>query len=275
MEIMRYGDMNRLREPKLEKNEPSCDRMNTYDISRMIAKRTKFRTTDVLEVINAFCDVAAMCIVERKTIDLKWFKIYMKWERNRNPIYRRKKDREYWSYGQFRPIVTFVPKMLALFCGHKRLDSDILYRAIIPYLEIRDGNGDIDEYLEKIKDKYELTQQLGRNYIIDEDGYLIYEKGDRRTKHRYFDENFHPTYIEKVHFTRAKKLLIADYWRIKKAGGDPGSFRRYVMGGLVLRGYIPVPEKFQEEFLESIRIEEEEYQKRMAEIAYGNTDIVG
>lgn len=201
----------------------------------MIAKKTKFRVSDILEVINCFCDVSALLIAQRKTLDLKWFKIYNKWERDAMPKYKRIPGNEHWSFGRFIPTLYLTPKLFALFCGHERYDSDNFYRVILPYVpeEMRTRH----KVVKSIQEKIVIDDLLGKPFMVDEESFIIKRDCDKYKKRRFFDEDFHPTYLEASRYRKRKMHYIYLYWQKKKAGEYDGSFSDFVYGNLTREGF--------------------------------------
>lgn len=220
---------------KTEDNEPEAEMCNMYDMARKIAKKTKFRVIDVMEVLREVGPCMYMMLLERKSVNLGCIKIRSKWKRFIYPRYVHDKDFSFWSFGYYYPIITFDNKYKYLYEGISRAKADVTVNEISPYFP--DGVNNIEDLKKYVKKILYETSSKGKDVIIDSEGYVKpYVQEKINTKRYKFDENFHPTFIEKkVYFAKRRKYI--NEWRRLVENGRTDLKFDYVINKLREEGF--------------------------------------
>lgn len=214
------------------KNEPVADEVGIHKLSTMIAHKTKFRVADVEEVMKEAAFALYALLLERKTVNLGGIKLKTKWFPYEEPRYVRLGN-GYWTFGYYFPRIEMVKDGRLLYSGRDGEFNPDFIEGILPYLP--DDVKNEEDIIKFSLDIMEATCQEGKDVIIDEEGYII--QTDPKKKRKYFDETFHPTYLEMVHYHMARKKAIGEYYKKKNDGEDVGDLNDYVYSQLRERGF--------------------------------------
>ena len=239
MKGIRRQDIESLRKPTSSSKEPIAEIVGTYYMARMISKKTKFRVLDVKEVLDEVGPCIYALLLQRKTINFNGINIRSKWFRHGYPKYIRTNghlnDEGYWTYGYFKPTIDFEKKEYLMYGGFsgEHMDDYMnpLLERVTPYLpEGINTEQDLIEYVDGI---IKETCQLGKDYIIDEEGYVI-PIPPKRKRHK-FNPDFHPNIIERIRYKMLRKRYLIEYHNSKNTD-NPLPFE-YVFESLAKHGF--------------------------------------
>lgn len=212
-----FNDLNK---PLPSSEEPEMPYVGTYDMARMISKKTKFRVLDVKEVLDEVGPCIYGILLQRKSVRFGGIYLRSAWTRFRFPKFVRfegpNDDNGYWTYGYLKPKIEMDKQYQLLYSGERGYFPDKFIETIMPY--VPDGITNIDDVLQYSISMMEETCQLGKNLVIDEDGYTI-PMPPRRKKYK-FDPGFHPTWLELIRYKKLKRRLFAEY-HARKDTDDP------------------------------------------------------
>jgi hypothetical protein len=214
---------NVLRRPDPKSEEPIMPSVGTYEMARMISKKTKFRVLDVKEVLDEVGPCIYGILLQRKSVNFDGITIRSAWNRFRFPRFIRfessNDNNGYWAFGYLLPKIEFEKQMEMMYAGavgafpKKFLDK---IRAYVPsFLETAE---DIRQYS---LDMMAETGQLGKETCVDKEGYTI-PMPPRRKKYK-FNPDFHPTWIERFRYRMLRRRLLSEY-HARKYTDDPLPF---------------------------------------------------
>lgn len=210
-----------LNRPKEDCIEPVPRAIGTYDMARMIAKKTKFRVLDVKEVLDEVGPCIYGILLSRQSIRFDGLNIRSAWKRFGRPKFIRfeggSDDNGYWTYGYFYPQIDMEKQWQMLYSGAKGSMPKEFIDRIKPYLpEGIETPDDIYIYCTSIMEE---TAQMGKNTVVDEYGFTI-PLPPRRRRYK-FDPNFHPTAREWREYLYKKGKLLLEYHELKRNGKKP------------------------------------------------------
>lgn len=229
MNIVPPKNFENLKTPTESCNEPIAQEVGTYNISRMIAKKTKFRVCDVEEVVKELGSVLFMLLLERKTVNLDGLYLRNRWNPLNEPKYIRN-DEEYWTFGYFNPKVELDLQKRSLFIGKDISYKDEFIEKLLPYAP--DGIESIEDLRALSLEIMKETCKDGKDVIVGEDGYIISDS----KKKKFFDENFHPTWGEYAKYHSERKKAIKRYWELRRSGEEV-DFKEFVTNELEKGGF--------------------------------------
>ena len=230
MTIVQPKNFESLRPAPYNTEEPTAKEVGVHELSRKIAHKTKFRVVDVEEVVTEACYALYAMLLERKSVNLNGLYLQNRWNPLVEPRYVRNED-GYWTFGYFSPKIEFDTQRRMMFIGQNGVYRDDFMEKILPYLDedIEDSDDLRDAVLETMKE----TSQLGKNILVDEDGMFL-PKG--KTKKRFFDEDFHPTFGEISSYNAAKRRALRKYWEKKRSGEEP-DFIEFIKSEIESEGF--------------------------------------
>lgn len=208
MRILKKEFYDCLRKPYPSSGEPIAEEVGVYQLSRMIAKKTKFRVADVQEVLKEVGPAIFALLLQRKSIKLGHINICSRWHRTEWPRYVQ--DEQMWQFGYFVPTLLLEQADLLAYIGKTSNRTDAVAEEVSPYLS--NGEKTIEDIIETSKAVAKENAALGKDFIIDEDGYVIPPEGSKKKKYL-FDENFHPTYYERYRFAMLRRRFAKE-WKI-------------------------------------------------------------
>lgn len=218
--------------PYALKDEPIADEVSVHKLSTMIAHKTKFRVSDVEEVIKEIGPALCSLLIQRKTMNFGGVKIRNRWVPYEEPKYIRNGD-GYWTFGYFMPKVEFNKDARLMYSGRSGGFSEDFVDSLLPYMPDEIKNE--DDIVKLSYDLMEATGQLGKGVIVDEEGYIV-QKNPKK-KRRYFDETFHPTYAERMNFIIAQRSAYKEYNERTKAGEGLGPASLFVIQKMKDNGF--------------------------------------
>lgn len=238
MKIIDKSKFNALRTPTNPK-EPVADIVGVHKLSTMVAHKTKFRVADVEEVIKETTYAIYSLLLQRKSVDLNGVKLVNRWVPYDEPKYIRNGE-GFWTFGYFFPKIEMSKDGRMIYRGADGEYNKDFIDAILPYLP--DGIVDENDIINMAKEIIEETNKLGKEMIVDEEGYII-PKGKKKKRIK-FDETFHPSWEETIRYQVARKKLIVEYWEKKKNGEEvPPTLGEYVVNGLLSQGFRVGPDR--------------------------------
>lgn len=207
-----FKDLNK---PSRFSTEPVAKEVGTYDMARMIAKKTKFRVLDVKEVLDELGPCVYGILLSRKTAKFDSIYIRSKWKRFRFPRFVRYEgpndNNGYWTYGYYYPIIDMDKPFYMLYAGKAGSMSEEFIDRIEAYVDCEfDDANDLVTYSRSMMDE---TGQLGKDQVVDKEGYTI--PLPPRRKRYFFDPDFHPTFLEKRRYQRLKRRFLCEYHAYK------------------------------------------------------------
>lgn len=219
--------------------EPVPDEINFNQLCKMISKKTKFRETDIKEVLNEFDSAVYALMIQRKGLDFGAVHITLKWQRLMFPRYVRdglNTEEGHWVFGFFKPAVVFDPCGKNLFLGINLNSSNKFIDSILPYFpeEIKTK----EDIINLAKKEYDETCKLGKETCVDEDGFLFFPNGVKKTMKRVrFNEKFHPTYYEKKNFLIARGRTMKAWKELSEEEKSKLNYREFFLSKLKEFGY--------------------------------------
>lgn len=206
---------NSLRKPGPNTKEPIAKSVGTYDMARMISKKTKFRVLDVKEVLDEVGPCIFGILLQRKTVDFGGLYIRTSWNRLRFPRFvgfeGPSDDKGYWTFGYYLPKIDMDKQYEMMYAGAKGVCPDSVWERIKAYMpEFVHNPDEAQEYSLNIMAE---TGQLGKETVIDEDGYTI-PIPPRRKKYKW-DPDFHPSWIERFRYRMLKRRFLSEYHAMK------------------------------------------------------------
>lgn len=213
MKILKKEFYTFLRKPAPSSGEPIAEEVGIYQLSTMIAKKTKFRVADVQEVLREVGPAIFALLLQRKSVKLGYINIGSRWRRTEWPRYVQ--DEEMWQFGYFVPTLCLERSALMLYRGDIPTKTDEIAEEVAPYMP--NGERTVEDIVETSKAVAKENAALGRNYIVDKDGYVIPPEGSKKKKYL-FDENFHPTYYERYRFLMLRRTFAKE-WKTGLANG--------------------------------------------------------
>lgn len=204
-----------LNKPSRFSTEPIAKEIGTYDMARMIAKKTKFRVMDVKEVLDEVGPCIYGILLGRKTAKFDGIYIRSKWRRLRFPRFIRYEGTNgadgFWTFGYYYPIVDMDKSFYMLYAGNDGSFSEDFVNRIEAYIDCEfDDADDLVTYSRCMMDE---TGQLGKDQVIDDEGYTI-PMPPRRKRYK-FDPDFHPTMLERRRYQRMKRRFLCEYHAMK------------------------------------------------------------
>jgi len=214
--------IRQIKKKKDPKNYPVAENFPLYEIARMISKKTGYRLNDILDVIDEFTYALAAVITMRKNVDMNGIKIKQQWVPEKVPSFYYYKDYNIWSYGNFIPIIEFEQVVYDLYRGNMSENSD-KFKQYFQYIDGKPKNG---EEASNIVDKKIIDiMSLGKNVLIDENGFIIKKSNSKRNK--LFFEWFNPTFQQR----RRYYFLVAPIWeevkKMEKSGETKENIHKY------------------------------------------------
>lgn len=204
-----------LKNPTESCNEPLSDEVGVHAISKMIAKKTKFRVADVEEVMREVGPVIFAILLARKTVDLDGVYLRNRWVPNDIPRYIRNGD-GFWTFGYFNPKLELDRQKRSMYIGKDIVYRDNIVEDTAPYLsdEIKTADDMRALSIAYMKE----TGALGKELLVDEEGYYFTNK--KKGRKRFFDKDFHPTWGELMSYYANRHRAIQKYQKLKSEGKD-------------------------------------------------------
>lgn len=221
---------------------PKSKNVGIYEMACMIAKKTKFRVSDIQEVLEEVGPCIYGILLNRKTANFGNIVISSRWNRLKYPRFVRN-DEGYWVFGYYLPGIQF-DKM----CEKMYYASDAVYTEdFLQNLKYYFSNEieSVEEAKEKVNNIISETSKQGKHLVVDENSY-IKPIPDllRQAKIYKFDEEFHPSWFEKQKFFNVRRHYIKEMKKLRES--NPEIDYKWVIEQLKKDGFI----KFEDNDLE-------------------------
>lgn len=206
-----------LKKPQPNSPEPLAKTVGIYDLSLLIARKTKFRVWDVKEVLEEVGPAIYAQLLQRKTVNLGGVNIRSKWQRLDFPRYVQGEN--IWQFGYFKPMIDFEKPYHMLYYGVNTVGPKGFVESIAPYMP--NGEKTLEDLINSSNAAAKETAQLGKDMVVSKNNTIIYPEGSRLKKTRYFREDFHPDILERRRYHTCKSVAIARYKKGQAEGIYP------------------------------------------------------
>lgn len=250
MKIIPHELFKPIRKDSKNADIPKNKTVGVYEMACMIAKKTKFRVSDIQEVLDEVGPCIYGILLSRRSAKFGNVVISSRWTRLKYPRYVRNED-GYWVFGYFMPAVQFDKMSEKMYDASDAVYSEEFIENLRYYFS-KDIETE-DDAKKRVLEIMKETCQLGKNTVVGEDGRILLIPGLLRQAKTYkFDEDFHPSWFDKQIYYNVRRHYIKEMKKLQKE--DPTINYKWVIQQLKNDGFI----KYHENDLENISEENED-----------------
>lgn len=238
MKIIPHELFKPIRKDIPSQNLPKNKNVGIYEMACMIAKKTKFRVSDIQEVLDEVGPCIYGILLSRKTANFGNIKIASRWTRLKYPRYVRNGD-GYWVFGYFMPSVQFDKMSELMYDASDAFYSEEFINNLKYYFDKNIENE--EDVKNKVLDIMSETCKNGKEFVVGEDGHILPIPGLLRQAKTYkFDEDFHPSWFEKQIYFNARRHYIKEMKKMQET--NPEINYKWVLEQLRKDGFLKYEE---------------------------------